>query len=135
MNLLTARPENIIGNIALSSLYAGLPIGTVTAIASVIYELGSLSFLDLTKRVAGTIIFLPAACFMCGLLLIAPALLLLRHFGFGGPALVYGMSFIVGCSFFELSMQGGFYVLTVAMVCSIVFCKRAYQADQGVLTS
>jgi hypothetical protein len=127
MELFAARPERIIGNIALSSLYVGLPIGAVTGLVSVIQNSSKISMLDMGKGIFGATIFLPVACFICGLILIAPALWILRHFGLGGPAFVYGISFFIGCSFFGLSLQGGFFVLAVAMACSYVFCKWAYQ--------
>jgi hypothetical protein len=135
MELFTARPKRIIGNIALSSLYVGLPTGLITGLVSVIYNSSDISMLDMAKGIFGATIVLPVACFICALLLIAPALWILRRFDLGGPAFVYGISFFIGSSFFGLSLQGGFYVLAVAMACSYVFCKYAYQSGHELINS
>jgi len=127
MELFAARPERIIGNIALSSLYVGLPVGAITGLVSVMHSSSQISMIDMGKGIFGATVFLPVACFICGLLLIAPVLWILRRFDLGGPAFVYGISFLIGCSFFGLSLKGGFFVLAVAMACSHVFCKWAYR--------
>lgn len=126
MEVFTAKPVNIIGNLALSSLYAGLPIGMATAIYALFFDSTIAGFSQISKGVVETVILLPVMCFICGIILIAPVLSMLRYFGLGGPAFVYGICFLIACSFFELSVQGGLYVMGVAMACSYVFCSRAY---------
>lgn len=125
----------MIGNIAFSSLYAGLPMGIATAVYAFFFDKNIVGLLEISKSMIEIIILLPVLCFVCGILLLAPLLLILRHFGLGDPAFVYGISFFMACSFFGLSMQGGFYVLVVAMICSYVFCRRTYEGDEALTLS
>lgn len=126
MEMFTARPVNILGNIVHSSFLTGVPVGIATGVYAIFFDKTITGFFEISKGLIETIVLLPVMCFLCGILLIAPALSILRYFGLGGPAFVYGISFFVSCCFFGLSMQGGFYVLGVAMACSYVFCSRAY---------
>lgn len=69
--------------------------------------------------------------FVAGILLIAPALAVLRRFGYGEPIFVYAISVVFGLVALADSVRFGLVVLAFAVTTSAVFCARAYPDEQA----
>jgi hypothetical protein len=131
MSIFTARPERIIGNIALASLVAGIPAGIILAL------LGGLQSRDLSAMqwlggIGGGALLGPVLVFIAGCLLIAPLLHGLRNFGYGGPVFVYAIAIISSLAAMASDLRAGIASLVLSIPAAWVFCRRAY-TDEGQL--
>src|SRR6185369_6921813 len=97
MTIFTARPQRILGNVALASLIAGAPIGILmTIVAGVFIQHTNHSVLEWIKELGNGLLLGPFFIFIAGLILIVPALSVLRYFGYGGPFFVYAIGMMFG---------------------------------------
>ncbi|WP_094711514.1 hypothetical protein [Hahella sp. CCB-MM4] len=126
MKSLTARPEKIIGNIALASLLAGPPIGVALSLLGGLLQPSGLSVLDWIEVIVSGLFAGPFILFIAGLVVLAPTLGVLRHFGYGGPTFVYAITTLF--SFFSMSsdLRLGLVSLAFSLPASYVFCKYSY---------
>jgi len=129
MDTFSARPERIIGNVALASLLAGIPLGLLISSIAAFLHPSHLSAMELVKGIALGAVVGPVYIFLCGLFVIAPALALLRHFGFGGPFFVYAISIALAVPFFANGLLPGLAVVALALSASYAFCRFAYSGE------
>jgi len=126
MDAFSARPEKIIGNVALASLLAGLPMGLfISAIAAIFYHQQYSGF-ELFKNIALGAFAAPFYIFVCGVVVVAPLLALLRLFGCGGPFFVYAIGVSMGLPFLSNGIMSGLAVIAIALAASFAFCRFAY---------
>lgn len=129
MDTFSARPERIIGNVALASLAAGIPLGLLLSAIGAFRHPSGLFGVALAKSIALGALVAPVCIFVCGLIVITPALALLRHFGFGGPFFVYAISITLAAPFFANGLLPGLAVLALALAASYAFCRSAYASE------
>jgi len=126
METFSARPANIIGNVALASLLAGAPLGLlISAVAAMLLRQQYFGF-ELFKNIALGALAGPFYVFVCGIVFIAPPLFLLRRLGYGGPFFVYAISIAIGLPFLSNGLMAGLSVLALAAAASYAFCRLAY---------
>lgn len=123
MDLLTARPQNLLGNVALASALAGVPVGLVFAIVG-------LATHPLTERATwtagvGSVLLAPVLVFVAGVLLL-PILWALRKLGFAGPLFVYALSVLFSLVLMGSDVRAGILGLLLSLPASFVFCRCAY---------
>lgn len=126
MDQFTARPHHIIGNIALASLIAGAPVGAVFAALGGNMQPGAHTPWEWMHGVGSGALQGICFDFVAGILIIAPALAVLRRFGYGGPIFVYAISVVLGLTALADNLRFGLVVLAFAVTASTVFCARAY---------
>lgn len=129
MDTFSARPERIIGNVALASLAAGIPLGLlISAIEAFRHPSGPFG-VALVESIALGALVAPVCIFLCGLIVITPALALLRRFDLGGPFFVYAISIALAVPFFANGLLPGLAALVLALAASYVFCRSAYASE------
>lgn len=129
MNIFTAPPQNILGNVALASLLAGMPSGAVMSlIAGIFLPSGTGSWLDWAQQIAIGMLLGPFFVFLGGLVLLAPTLSVFRCLGYGGPFFVYAISAIASLLAAGEGARFGVAVAVFSLSASYVFCRRAYTA-------
>ena len=134
MDTFSARPEKIIGNVALASLLAGLPLGLlISAVAAIRYQ-AQYAGIEIVKNIALGAVVAPVFIFVFGLVVIAPLLTLLRHFGYGGPFFVYAISIGLAVPFLSNGVLSGLAAISMALAASYVFCRFAYSDQLEQLT-
>ena len=127
MKIFTAPPQRIVGNIALASLVAGGPLGILlTVIAGLVLQSEDESMIAWAKELATGLLLGPFFILIAGLVLVAPALSVLRYFGYGGPFFVYLISIVFSLYALNDSLRFGGVVLLFSMAASYVFCRYAY---------
>ncbi|MDQ3039807.1 MAG: hypothetical protein M3R16_08430 [Pseudomonadota bacterium] len=129
MELFTARPQRIVGTIALASLVAGVPIGLGASILGMVMYSTDHSAMEVVKSLAQALLVGPFLVFICGLIFIAPALSALRYFGYGGPFFVYAISMAIGLVFLKENLLSGLMVIVMGLAASFIFCRYAYLDD------
>jgi hypothetical protein len=134
MDTFSARPENIIGNVALASLLAGMPLGLLLSAVAAIFYQDQYSGIEIVKNIALGAIVGPVYVFVCGLVIVAPLLALLRLLGYGGPFFVYAISIAIGVPFLSNGVLSGLAVISMAVAASYVFCRFAYSGQLESLT-
>lgn len=125
MDIFSERPSRIFSSVALASLIAGLPLSLIISIFAATMASAPVT-LELIKELLESAFFGVFFVFLCGIVLIAPLLLLLRWLGLGGPFFVYAPSLALGVSFFSNGFQAGAAVTVLALASSFVFCRFAY---------
>lgn len=134
MDTFSARPEKIIGNVALASLLAGLPLGLlISAVAAIRYQ-AQYAGIEIVKNIALGAVVAPVFIFVFGLVVIAPLLTLLRHLGYGGPFFVYAISIGLAVPFLSNGVLSGLAAISMALAASYVFCRFAYSDQLEQLT-
>lgn len=129
MDTFSARPERIIGNVALASLAAGIPLGLlISAIEAFRHPSGPFG-VALVESIALGALVAPVCIFLCGLIVIMPALALLRRFDLGGPFFVYAISIALAVPFFANGPLPGLATLALALGASYAFCRSAYASE------
>lgn len=123
MDLLTARPEKLFGNVALASLVAGVPVGLVFAAVGLATH--PLADSATWSASLGSVLLAPVLAFLAGLVLL-PILYALRRFGFAGPAVVYGLSVLFSLTLMGSDVRAGLVAFALALPASFVFCRFAY---------
>lgn len=127
MNIFTARPQKILGNVALASLLPGVPAGAVmTLIAGLFLQTKTASWLDWVQELGIGMLLGPFFVFVGGVLLLAPTLSVLRHLGNGGPFFVYAISAVASLLAMGEGLRFGLAVAVFSLSASFVFCRRAY---------
>lgn len=127
MDILTARPERLFGNVALASLMAGLPAGLVFAIAGLVTQ----PLLSSATWIAsfGSVLLAPVLVFIAGLVLL-PVLYALRKAGYAGPLSVYALSTLLSLVLMSSDVRAGLLGLVLSLPASFVFCRYAYRSDE-----
>jgi len=131
MDIFTAKPERVLGNLALASLVAGAPVGLVLSLLG-----GFLYAKEETPHawiagVAEGLLLGPTLVMIGGLAFIAPLLLALRHFGLGGPFFVYAASVAVSLVALADGFNAGLVCLALSLTASYVFSLHAYANSQA----
>lgn len=132
MEDITARPERIIGNVAVTSLLAGPPIGVALSVLGGLLEPSEHSALEWAKNIGSGLFLGPFVLVIGGLVVLAPILSVLRYFGCGGPASVYAISLLFSLFAMSSDPRFGLGVLVFSLPASYVFCKHSY-SDQCVV--
>ncbi|MBB1061370.1 hypothetical protein [Marilutibacter spongiae] len=122
----TARPERIIGNIALASLLAGLPVGLMFSLWAGMQAWARTPLPVWLREVGGGALMCAAVTFLAGLVLVAPSLWLLRRFGLGGPFFVHAVAVLASLAMMADQPRMGLAALALAVPASLVFCRYAY---------
>ncbi|WP_386066085.1 hypothetical protein ACFJIW_16265 [Tahibacter sp. UC22_41] len=127
MDILTARPERLLGNVALASLMAGLPVGLIFAIAGLATQplLSSATW----SAGFGSLLLAPVLVFIAGLILL-PVLYALRKVGYAGPLSVYVLSTLFSLVLMSNDMRAGLLGLVLSLPASFVFCRYAYRSGE-----
>ena len=130
----TTTPWTLIGNVALASLLAGLPLGLlISAVAAIRYQ-AQYAGIEIVKNIALGAVVAPVFIFVFGLVVIAPLLTLLRHLGYGGPFFVYAISIGLAVPFLSNGVLSGLAAISMALAASYVFCRFAYSDQLEQLT-
>jgi hypothetical protein len=125
MDIFTARPERIIGNVALASLVAGIPVGIVLALLGALQS-PDLSAIQWLAGLGSGALLGPVLIFIAGFMLIAPLLHGLRRFGYGGPLFVYAMAAIFSLTVMASDLRSGIVSLVLSIPAAWIFCRHAY---------
>lgn len=122
MDLLTARPENLLANVLRAGLMAGIPVGLVFAA----YGLAThpIAAPDTWTASLGSVLLAPVFVLIAGVLLL-PILVLLRRAGYAGPLFVYALSTIFGLVLLSSDLRAGLLGFALALPTSFVFCRYA----------
>lgn len=123
MDLLTARPEKLFGNVALASLVAGVPVGLVFAAVGLATHPPADS--ATWSASLGSVLLAPVLVFLAGLVLL-PILYALRRFGCAGPAVVYALSILFSLALMGGDARAGLVGFALTLPASFVFCRCAY---------
>jgi hypothetical protein len=131
MIFFTARPLKIIGPIAISSLLAGAPIGVALSLLGGFLETANYSFVYWISKLGVGLLVGPFFVFAAGMILVAPALTVLRHFGLGGPFFVYAICacFSAVCLYDDVRL--GILASALSLPSSLVFCRLSYSKSNG----
>jgi len=127
MDIFTARPQRILGNVALASLLAGVPAGAVmTLVGGLSRSFGTASWLEWAEQIGIGMLLGPFFVFLGGICLMAPTLTVFRFFGCGGPFFVYAISATASLLAMGEGAQFGAGVAVFSLSASVVFCRYAY---------
>jgi hypothetical protein len=126
MDIFTARPKKIIGNVALASLLAGPPVGVALSVLGGLLQPTEHSMLEWAKSIGSGLLVGPFVIFIGGLVVVAPLLSLLRYFGYGGPMAVYAIATLFGLWAISDDLRFGLVVLVFSLPASYVFCRHSY---------
>ncbi|MFP7723641.1 hypothetical protein [Lysobacter sp. A3-1-A15] len=121
-----AKPERIIGNVAVASLLGGVPAGAVLATMGVAVHATPPSALDGLQAVAQSALLGPVVSFVFGALYLAPALALLRRTGFAGPLVAVVLTAVPVAALAQDSPRAGLIGVGLAVPVLLVFCRLAY---------
>jgi hypothetical protein len=127
MDILTARPEKLFGNVALASVMAGLPIGLVFAIAGLVTQ--PLLLPATWTAGLGSVVLAPVFVFIAGMVLL-PVLYALRRAGYAGPFFVYALSTLFSLVLMSSDLRAGLLGFALSLPASFVFCRYAYTPGQ-----
>ncbi|MEO7324596.1 MAG: hypothetical protein ABIW82_07185 [Dokdonella sp.] len=127
MEIFTARPQRIVGNIAVASLIAGVPMGVALAILGIVSEPAGHSLIETLKGICSGALLCPAVLFVVGMIVVAPIVAGLRHVGYAGPFSIYSISLVFGLIAIADDVRFGTIALVVSLVASHVFCRYAYR--------
>ncbi|GMV29127.1 MAG: hypothetical protein AMXMBFR59_12520 [Rhodanobacteraceae bacterium] len=123
MEMLTARPDNLLGNVALASLVAGVPVGLVfAAVGLATHPLGDSGTWSASL---GSVLLAPALVLLAGLALL-PVLYALGKVGYAGPAVVYALSILFSLVLTASDVRAGLVGFALSLPASFVFCRLAY---------
>ena len=132
MSIFTDRPQKILGNIAVTSLVAGVPLGVFsTILAGVVLHSNNRSVVEWAKELGLGLLQGPFFVFIAGLILIAPILTVLRRFDYGGPFFVYAISVIFSLVLLHDNLAFGAMSMVFALFSSYVFCRYAYSGENN----
>lgn len=123
MEMLTARPENMFGNVALASVVAGIPVGLLFAVIGLATH--PIAALDTWKASLGSVLLAPVFILVAGLIML-PVLYGLRRLGYAGPLVVWALSGLFSIVLMSSDVRAGLLGLMLAMPASYVFCRYAY---------
>ncbi len=127
MDIFTARPQRILGNVALASLLAGVPAGAVmTVIGGLSLPSNTASWLEWAQEIGIGMLLGPFFVLLGGLFLLAPTLSVFRFFGCGGPFFVYAISATATLLAMGEGARFGVGVAVFSLSASFVFCRWAY---------
>jgi hypothetical protein len=127
MDIFTARPRRILGNVALASLLAGVPAGVVmTVVGGLTSASGTASWLDWAQEIGIGMMLGPFFVFVGGVFLLAPTLSVFRYLGCAGPFFVYAISATASLFAMGEGAQFGVGVAVFSLSASYVFCRWAY---------
>ncbi|MEO7757566.1 MAG: hypothetical protein ABIS07_13380 [Dokdonella sp.] len=115
------------GNIAVASLMAGVPIGAALAILGIVSEPAGHSLIETLKGIGSGALLCPAVLFIVGMIVVAPIVAGLRHVGYAGPFSVYSVSVLFGLIAMADDVRFGTIAMVVGLVASHVFCRYAYR--------
>ena len=129
MELLKAEPKYVLGNIALSSLIGGAATGIAIPAVVLLLELESFSPMQFASAVFISMLMAQFFIFVAGVVLVWPALAILRRLGLAGPASVYTIAIALSLTpLLEPDIRTSVVVATIALAASTVFCRLAYPA-------
>lgn len=132
MDIFTARPNRILGNVALASLLAGVPAGAaMTVIGGLSSASITASWLEWAEQIGIGMLLGPFFVFVGGIFLMAPTLIVFRFFGCGGPFFVFATSATASLLAMGEGARFGVGVAVFSLSASIVFCRRAYADPKG----
>jgi hypothetical protein len=131
METITARPHRIVGNIALASLIAGVPIGIVLSILGAVLEPAGHSVIEKLEGIGSGALLCAAVVFVVGLIVVAPIVAGLRYLGYAGPFSVYAISAVFGLVCMSGNVRFGLAALVTGLAASHVFNRYAYADAVG----
>ena len=126
MESITARPDRIIGNVAVASLLAGPPIGVAMSVLGCLLDPSEHSALEWIKNIGGGLFIGPFVLAVGGLVVLAPILSILRYFDCGGPPAVYAITLLFSLFAMSSGPLFGLAVLIFSLPASYVFCRYSY---------
>lgn len=126
MDIFTAPPERIFGNVALASLVAGIPAGIVLSLLGAIASPGNLSPMEWLSATGEGLLLGPTFTFIGGSIFIVPTLYTLRYIDYAGPFFVYAISVIISLVMMSDGIRAGLATLLLSLPASYVFCRQAY---------
>ena len=131
MEMITASPQRIVGNIALASVMAGVPIGIVLSILGIVLEPAGHSVIEKLEGIGSGALLCAAVVFVVGLVVVAPIIAGLRHLGCAGPFSVYAISAVFGLVCMSTDVRFGLVALVTGLAVSHVFNRYAYADAAG----
>lgn len=131
MDWFREEPDRILGNVAVASLLAGGPAGAMVGVLGGLLQARTVSAGDWIGGIGSGAVFGVFLAFLFGACYIAPALVVLRRFGFAGPAFVALLASLPVLALLADDARIGVASLMIATPVTWVFCRFAYCNDEG----